>query len=187
MKAVDKYDNTTKEKSVVVVVMSSDEVAKEGLTATVDGKVAVSEETQQKIDNGEVTVNATTPDGTTNKIEQGGNVANPSTPTTPSTPSQPDNDNGGGSVVTPQPPVTPSQPETPSQPPVTPSQPVCSFDDGVGNSGLSFTDFNEADDYAFAILEEDRKSQTYKYRGYSVDAYKECGGVTYVTINWQYR
>lgn len=85
--AKDKYDNETKGECVVKVV-SAEEAEKEGLTENKDGKMAVSEETQKKIDSGQTSVkpsedkvdssvnNKPSGGGSNNDKPSGGNTGN---------------------------------------------------------------------------------------------------------------
>ena len=92
--AKDKYDNETKGECVVKVV-SAEEAEKEGLTENKDGKMAVSEETQKKIDSGQTSVkpsedkvdssvnNKPSGGGSNNDKPSGGNTGNNDKPSNP--------------------------------------------------------------------------------------------------------
>lgn len=92
--AKDKYDNETKGECVVKVV-SAEEAEKEGLTENKDGKMAVSEETQRKIDSGQTSVkpsedkvdssvnNKPSGGGSNNDKPSGGNTGNNDKPSNP--------------------------------------------------------------------------------------------------------
>ena len=80
--AKDKYDNETKGECTVKVV-SAEEAEKEGLTENKDGKMAVSEETQKKIDSGQTSVKPSedkVDSNVNNNKPSGGNTGNSDKP-----------------------------------------------------------------------------------------------------------
>ena len=92
--AKDQYDNETTGECTVKVV-SAEEAEKEGLTENKDGKMAVSEETQKKIDSGQTSVkpsedkvdssvnNKPSGGGSNNDKPSGGNTGNNDEPSNP--------------------------------------------------------------------------------------------------------
>lgn len=167
--AADEYDNKA-EKAAKVVVVSSKEAEKGELTETVDGKTPVSKETQEKIEQGSVSINHTGGNsGSTANNKPAGNHNSGSSGNTSSSGGSSSGSSGGASSSG-------------------NGQQACSIEkEEYGSAGKLFDTEAEAFAWAEAYIENDDLNGKGNITSYSVGpSFDTCGNVVGYSVLFRY-